>query len=135
MGIKVTLEFDDIDAAGAALAYIKAAGAIPGMTTGTHTLVNAIGSVPEHRAEQKAKVAIEKAAKVEAPKPVDAPSGATAPAEPAPAEITYADVSTAVLTKMKTDKAAVLAAAAKFGVKNAKELKPEQWADFIKEIA
>lgn len=78
--------------------------------------------------------------KVEAPKPV---ASVPAPAEIAPApaiaespsEVTYADVSAAVLAKMKVDKAAVMAAAAKFGVKNAKELKQEQWADFIKEIA
>ena len=63
--------------------------------------------------------------------------GATAATETtvSPSEVTYEDVSKAVLAKMKTDKPAVMAAAAKFSVKNAKELKPEQWADFLKEIA
>jgi hypothetical protein len=86
-------------------------------------------------------------AKVEAPKPAPTPTAtvtatpdpaATAPAESAvesPSEVTYDVVAKATLAKMKTDKAAVLAAVAKFGAKNAKELKPEQYADFLKEIA
>lgn len=87
-------------------------------------------------------------AKIEAPKPVAAVTPAPTPvaaeavtiASPeivkeSPSEITYEDVSKAVLAKMKTDRAAVMAAAAKFSVKNAKELKPEQWADFMVEIA
>ncbi len=80
------------------------------------------------------------------PKPVTTPAPTPAVAVEAtiasvetaaasPSEITYEDVSKAVLAKMKTDKPLVMAAAAKFGVKNAKELKSEQWADFIKEIA
>lgn len=87
--------------------------------------------------------------KTVAPKPVTTPAATPIAAEvavtasPEPVKeslfdepgITYEDVSKAVLAKMKTDKPAVMAAAAKFAVKNAKELKPEQWADFIKEIA
>ena len=52
-----------------------------------------------------------------------------------PSEITYADVTKVVLSVMKTDKPRVMAAVAKFGAKNAKELKPEQWADFVKELS
>lgn len=91
------------------------------------------------------KVEAPKSVKAEKPAPtLTAPPTTTAtesapaqtePAVASPSEVTYADVSTAVLAKMKTDKAAVMTAAAKFGVKNAKELKQEQWADFIKEIA
>lgn len=84
--------------------------------------------------------------KTVAPKPVETPAATPIAVEAAvtaspetakasPSDITYEDVSKAVLAKMKTDKPAVMAAAAKFAVKNAKELKPEQWADFIKEIA
>jgi CCR4-NOT transcriptional regulation complex NOT5 subunit len=69
---------------------------------------------------------------------VTATPAATVPDEAvvvSPSEVTYAEVSAAVILKMKTDRAAVMSAAAKFGVKNAKELKPEQWAKFIEAIA
>lgn len=76
---------------------------------------------------------------------VETKKSSPAPVEVAPAapteevatatEITYDVVAKATLAKMKTDRAAVLAAVAKFGAKNAKELKPEQYADFLKEIA
>ena len=62
----------------------------------------------------------------------------TAPAEPvaeSPSEITYEQVSKAITDKAKTDRNAVVALLGKFGVKKGTELKAEQYADFIKEIA
>jgi hypothetical protein len=111
-----------------------------GMTLGTQTLVNAIGSVPAQRAAQATDKALEKAAKVDAPKPapatpVDAPSGATAPAAPvvesSTAEISYDTVSKAITDKVKVDKAHVVAVLAKFGAKKGPELKPEQYSEFL----
>lgn len=112
--ITITLEFDNIDAAGLALSHIKAAGLIPGMTTGTHTLVKAIGEIPEKRAEAKATAAIDKA-KVTT-------------------EVTYDQVSRAITDKVKSDRAGVVAALTKFGAKKGTELKAEQYADFLKEL-
>ena len=63
---------------------------------------------------------------------------APAPAEPAsasPSEIDYATVSKAITDKVKEDRDAAVAALAKFGVKRGTELKPEQYAEFLKEIA
>ena len=52
-----------------------------------------------------------------------------------PSEITYDQVSKAITDKAKTDRNAVVALLGKFGVKKGTELKAEQYADFIKEIA
>lgn len=83
-------------------------------------------------------------AKVEAPKPVDAPSGATAPAgqtstttdtKSTTDEIEYATVAQAINDAVKADRPRAIATLAKFGAKKGPDLKPEQWADFLKELA
>ena len=84
------------------------------------------------------------AKKVEDPKPVDAPSGATAPAGPTSTttdtksttdEITYAQVAQAINDAVAADRPRAVAALTKFGAKKGPDLKPEQWADFLKELA
>lgn len=83
------------------------------------------------------------AKKVEAPKPVDAPSGATVPAGPtstttdtkSTTEIEYVTVANTINEWVPKDKARVIAALAKFGAKKGPDLKPEQYADFLGELA
>lgn len=71
-----------------------------------------------------------------APTVAAAPAVTPAPAEPAqPAEVSYETVSKAITEKAKSDRAAVVALLAKFGAKKGTELKPEQYADFMKEVA
>lgn len=79
--------------------------------------------------------------KVEAPKPVPTPPAAETVAAPAetvtasPSEITYLQVGQAITDMVKVDRPRAIAALAKFGAKKGPDLKPEQWADFLKEIA
>jgi hypothetical protein len=84
------------------------------------------------------------AKKVEPPKPVDALTGATAPAGPtstttdtkSTAEVTYEEVKKAINAAVEggqRDK--VMAALTTFGVKKGPELKPEQWAAFVEAVA
>jgi len=138
--VRITLEFESIDAAGAALACIKAAGEIPGMTVGTHTLVKAIGAVPEQRTEQKAQTAIQKAAKAATAKPIASEKetrsnslakDATLPTAAVTPEAEYSQVSKRITEVGKTDRDRVIAALTKFGVKRGPELKAEQYADFL----
>ena len=73
-----------------------------------------------------------------APTPVAVEAAAIASpviAAESPSEITYDQVSKAITDKAKTDRNAVVALLGKFGVKKGTELKAEQYADFIKEIA
>lgn len=83
-------------------------------------------------------------AKVEAPKPVAAPLEQTAPVgstatttdtKSTTDEIPYDVVGKAITEGVKADRPKVLAALSKFGVKKGPELKPEQYADFLKELA
>lgn len=112
-------------------------------------------SVPTPAAKAQTAKAIEKAAKVEVPKPAkaEAPPAPTptatetatatlpvapAPSEPvaeSPSEITYDKVYEAITKLAQTDKNRVIAALAKFGAKRGPELKAEQYADFLAELA
>ena len=49
-------------------------------------------------------------------------------------EVSYNDLSAAVLTAVKKDRTGVLALFAKLGVKSAKELKPAQYADVLTQL-
>ena len=67
------------------------------------------------------------------PTPSEAAPAATA--TESPSELTYEQVSAAINAKVKVSREAVVAALAKFGAKKGTELKKEQWANFIKELA
>jgi hypothetical protein len=62
------------------------------------------------------------------------PEAVTAP-EPSPSELAYGDVSKAITEGVKKDRVHVVKTLANFGVKRGTELKPEQWAAFVKELA
>lgn len=49
-------------------------------------------------------------------------------------EVSYNDLSVAVLAAVKRDRTGVLALFAKLGVKSAKELKPEQYAEVLSQV-
>lgn len=100
--------------------------------------------MPTPAAKAQASAAIEKAAKVEDPKPAAtqaAPVTATptpvataaaAPAAESPSEpLSYDVVSKAITEKVKTNREHVVAILAKFGVKKGTELKAEQYSDFV----
>ncbi len=84
---------------------------------------------------------------VEAPKPAAiqaAPVTATpaptevavaAPAAASPSEVAYEDVAKAITATVKVDRARVVAALAKFGAAKGTELKAEQYAAFLEELA
>lgn len=88
-----------------------------------------------------------KAAKVEAPKPVPTPTApetatppqeevaVATPAAESPSEVNYEAVYAAITAKAATDKPKVVAALAKFGAKRGPELKAEDYAAFLKELA
>lgn len=82
----------------------------------------------------------------EAPKPVATPAPTPAvvaveatalpvTAVASPSEVSYDQVSKAITDKAKTSRETVVALLAKFGAKKGTELKAEQYADFLKEIA
>lgn len=113
--------------------------------------------IPTPAAKVETVKAIEKAAKVEAPKPAKAvappapiptateTATATPPVEPAPSEpasaspsdapLTYEVVGPAITKAAAVDKTRVVAALAKFGAKRGPDLKFEDYAAFMKEIA
>jgi hypothetical protein len=113
---------------------------------------------PAPVAEQEAPKAAKpvKAAKVvEAPKPAPAAAESPAPTQPvsetatsattasvesapasvSPSEISYDVVQRAITNKAKTDRDTAVAVLAKFGVKKGTELKPEQYAEILAELA
>lgn len=81
-------------------------------------------------------------AEVAPPKPAATPPAAvTAPAKPAPATappsdaIEYAAVAKAITDVFKVDRAKVIEALAKFGAAKGPQLKPADYAAFLKELA
>lgn len=64
-----------------------------------------------------------------------APTASPETASESPSDVTYEDVSKAIFAKVKEDRDAVVAALSKFGVKKGTELKADQYAAFLKEIA
>ena len=90
------------------------------------------------------------AAKVAGPKPAATPTASAtatstptppAPAAPEPAaaspsdEVSYVTVAKAITDTFQKDKAKVIAALAKFGAAKGPQLKVEDYADFLKELA
>jgi hypothetical protein len=65
-----------------------------------------------------------------APSPEATPPAAAAPSAPAP--VTYEQVAKAITEAVKTRRDAVVAALKQFGAARGVELKPEQFADFLK---
>ena len=89
-------------------------------------------------------------AKVASPKPAATPTASAtatstptppAPAAPEPAaaspsdEVSYVTVAKAITDTFQKDKAKVIAALAKFGAAKGPQLKAEDYADFLKELA
>lgn len=70
-----------------------------------------------------------------APVAAPAPAAAAPAPAPAPAEIGYDAVAKAITEKIKTDRAGVVAALAKFGAKKGTELKADQFGAFIEALA
>ena len=81
-------------------------------------------------------------AEVAPPKPAATPPAAVAePAKPEPVTaspsnvIDYAQVAKAITDTFKVDRAKTIEALAKFGAAKGPQLKPEQYGDFLKELA
>lgn len=96
----------------------------------------------QHTKIPKAKVTpaeLEALKEVEPPKPlVAATPPETSPAAPtsdAPAAVEYADVAAAITAVFKTDRARVMQALANFGAAKGPQLKPADYAAFLKELA
>jgi hypothetical protein len=70
-----------------------------------------------------------------APAPAAQSVEAAAPASTAATTITYEQVAKAITDGVKADRAKVVAVLSKFGAKKGTELKTEQYAEFIAELA
>jgi hypothetical protein len=70
-----------------------------------------------------------------APAPTAQSVETAAPASTAATTITYEQVAKAITDGVKADRAKVVAALAKFGAKKGTELKTEQYAEFLAEMA
>ncbi len=112
---------------------INAKSAQADVATGEHTVIKA-GGVPvvEVSAPKPAPTPTAPETATPAPTEAAAPTPATAsPSEP----IAYEQVAAAITATVKVDRAKVVAALAKFGAAKGTMLKPEQYADFLKELA
>lgn len=118
--ISITLDFDTIDDASAALAAVNA-------------IKKAKAPAPAPApAPAKAEVKVSAGA-AKAPAEPSAPPSEPAAAAPAPAALTYEAVHAAITQAVAGGrKTQVVDTLAKFGAKRGPELKPEQWADFLK---
>jgi hypothetical protein len=144
----VTINFANIslEASQAAIAAIMAHVQAPAagapaptreaMDEAIHKAEVAHAEAPKSPKPSKAKPVVPVATQ---PAPEASTPTATAPAEPvqeSPSEaIEYAVVQKAITDKVKTDRDAAVAVLTKFGVKRGTELKPEQYADFLAELA
>ena len=70
-----------------------------------------------------------------APAPAAQSAAAESQASTAATTITYDQVAKAITEGVKADRAKVVAALTKFGAKKGPDLKPEQWAEFLAELA
>lgn len=131
--IKVTLEFATIEEVQMALERLKpttAVKAVVDQTAGTE------------KAAAAAKASMEKAAKVEAPKPAptqavaETPAAKPAAAAAAPSDgaVDYTVVAAAINSAVKDRRDHVVATLGKFGAKKGTELKAEQYAAFLAEL-
>lgn len=147
--ITITFQFTDIAAAAALLAKIDGTPAVVAAVPATaDVLVARSEAAPAPKAEKPAKPApaaptAHSAPTAEAaPSPAPAapapstsvpaaatPTAAPAAAPSAPAEITYQDLSKAVLTLHKLDATAAVPIAKSLGADTFKLLQPSQWAE------
>lgn len=120
MSVKITYEFATIDEAI------------------THLAKNR-GDAPKVEVPKPAGAKAEKVAKSEpaAPAPTASAAPAAAPSTPpsgSTAQVDYASIAERITKGVATHRAEVVALLAKFGAKNGKELKPEQYADFAAQM-
>ncbi len=125
----ITIQALTIEAAISTLAAIRAAGITPEVKP--ETTKDAAAPAPKSAEKEAAAAASTKptAAADKTPK-ADAPK-----AKEEPSVVPYDTVSAAISAAAKTSREATLATLMKFGAKNGKELKPEQYTEFLAALA
>ena len=118
---------------------VAGSGDTTGLGAGQHTKIPKAKVTPENQMTKVTPAEIEALKEVEPPKPVVAATPPeTSPAAPtsdAPAAVEYADVAAAITAVFKTDRARVMQALANFGAAKGPQLKPADYAAFLKELA
>lgn len=125
MSVKVTLEYATIDEAITAMAKLRGADSKPEAAKADAAPKPAAGAK-----DKKAEAAAAPAPTASAPK-ADAPA---TPPSASTSQVGYGIVADKIAMGAKTHRAEVVALLGKFGAKNGKELKAEQYADFVAEI-